>query len=164
VISKARIFIFFLVLTVPSHVSADNPTSVDKGVRTVLRVIDGDTLVLSPNETVRLIGVDTPETRHPKKAVQCFGREASEFTKKMVSGKKVRIEFEEANTFVSHKDRYGRTLGYVFLEDGTLLNAEIIRHGYGHAYTRFPFRYLEEFRGLERQARETSLGLWSACN
>ena len=78
----------------------------------------------------------------------------------MVEGKRVRLEFDQANAAQGHKDRYGRTLAYVFLEDGTLLNAEIIKQGYGHAYTQFPFSRMEEFRWLEREAREEERGLW----
>ena len=109
---------------------------------------------------MRLIGVDTPETKHPSKPVQYFGKEASAFTRRMVERKRVRLEFDQANAARGHKDRYGRTLAYVFLEDGTLLNAEIIKQGYGHAYTQFPFSHLEEFRQLEREAREQGRGLW----
>ncbi len=58
------------------------------------------------------------------------------------------------------KDLFGRTLAYVYLEDGTFLNAEIVKQGYGHAYTQFPFKYLEESRGYEREAREAQRGLW----
>ncbi|MGH7772895.1 MAG: thermonuclease family protein [Candidatus Binatia bacterium] len=129
----------------------------------MIKVIDGDTLLVSPNEKIRLIGVDTPETKHPKKSVECFGQEAKEFTKKMVAGRRIRLEFDQTNSAFGHRDRYGRTLGYVYLENGTFLNAEIIRQGYGHAYTQFPFRYLEEFRLLQRQARQRGLGLWSSC-
>jgi len=129
--------------------------------RTIKRVVDGDTLVLENGERVRLIGVDTPETKHPNKPVQRFGKEATAFTQKMVQGKSVRIEFEQGYAPTRHKDRYGRTLAYVFLEDGTFLNAEIVKQGYGHAYTRFPFRYLKEFRQLEREAREQGRGLWA---
>jgi len=71
----------------------------------------------------------------------------------MVQGKRVRLEFDQANAHIGHQDRYRRTLAYVFLEDGTLLNAEIIKQGYGFAYTRFPFKYMDEFRGYEREAR-----------
>ena len=60
-----------------------------------------------------------------------------------------------------HKDRYGRTLAFIFLEDGTLLNAEIIRQGYGYAYTQFPFSRMEEFRRLEGEARDARRGLWA---
>lgn len=130
--------------------------------RSVQRTVDGDTLVLENGERVRLIGVDTPETKHPTKHVEYFGKEASAFTKRIVEGKRVRLEFDQANTHLGHKDRYGRTLAYVFLEDGTLLNAEIVKQGYGFAYTRFPFARMEEFRRLEREAREAGQGLWAA--
>ncbi len=89
-----------------------------------------------------------------------FGREATAFTRKMVQGKRVRLEFDQANAHIGHKDRYKRILAYVFLEDGTFLNAEIVKRGYGHAYTRFPFKYLDEFRRYEREAREQRRGLW----
>jgi len=149
--------VFFLFLISSSAVSQQTGSQ----HRTVKRVVDGDTVVLENGERVRLIGVDTPETKHPKKPVQYFGKEATVFTKKMVEGKRVRLEFEQANSPISHKDKYGRTLAYIFLENGTFLNAEIIKQGYGHAYTRFPFRYLKEFRQLEREAREQGRGLWA---
>lgn len=124
--------------------------------RTVERVIDGDTLELDGGERVRLLGVDTPESVHPQRPVEHFGREAGEFTRRLAEGRTVRLEFDQERT-----DRYGRTLAYVYLDDNTFLNAEIIRRGYGFAYTRFPFRYLEEFRALEREARQQRRGLWA---
>ena len=123
--------------------------------RTVIRVVDGDTIILNGKERVRLIGVDTPETVDPRRPVQYFGKEASAFTKRTVEGKRVRLEYDQ-----TRKDRYGRTLAYVYLEDGTFLNAEIVKQGYGHAYTRFPFRFLEEFRRYESEARKAGRGLW----
>jgi micrococcal nuclease len=120
-------------------------------------VIDGDTIVLDGNETVRLIGVDTPETKDPRKPVQYFSQEAYEFTRSLVEGKKVRLEYDLEKT-----DKYNRTLGYVYLEDGTFLNAEIIKQGYGFAYTQFPFKYLEQFREYEKEARENNRGLWAS--
>lgn len=119
------------------------------------RVVDGDTIVLSNNERVRLIGVDTPETKRPKKPVEYFGKEASAFTKKMVEGKNVRLTYDQ-----QQRDDYGRLLAYVYLMDGTFLNAEIIKQGYGNAYTKFPFKYMEEFRQYEKEAREAKRGLW----
>ena len=129
----------------------------------VKRVIDGDTIMLESGERVRLIGVDTPETVRPKTPVEQFGKEASAFTGRMVEGKRVRLEYDPANAVRGHKDNTSqrRTLAYVFLEDGTLLNAEIIRQGYGYALTRFPFSRMEEFRRLEREARDRRRGLWA---
>jgi endonuclease YncB( thermonuclease family) len=121
----------------------------------VKRVIDGDTIELSTGEKVRLIGVDTPETKDPRKPVQYFGKEATAFTQWLAEGKPVRLEYDQ-----QRYDKYGRILAYVYLEDGRLVNAEIIKQRYGFAYTRFPFTYLEEFRQFEREAREAKRGLW----
>ena len=123
----------------------------------VERVVDGDTIIVGGVGRVRLIGVDTPESVDPRRPVEFFGEEASAFTRRLVEGKRVRLAYDWERT-----DRYGRTLAYVYLPDGTFLNAEIIRQGYGHAYTRFPFEHLERFRQLEREARQTGRGLWGA--
>lgn len=137
-------------------VESPGPAPQQAGWRTVARVVDGDTLVLDGNERVRLIGVDTPESVDPRRPVEYFGKEAAAFLRQVAEGRRVRLEFgDEA------RDRYGRTLAFVYLEEGTFLNAEIIRQGYGHAYTRHPFRYAGEFRALEREARENQRGLWS---
>lgn len=127
----------------------------DRDLFIVQRVIDGDTLLLSNGTRVRLIGVDTPETVHPKKAVQYFGKEASNFTKSLVLGKKVWLEYDQ-----NSRDKYARLLAYVFLEDNTLLNEEIIKQGYGYAYTKYPFRLMERFRLSEQEARKHERGLW----
>ncbi len=135
---------------------------------TVTRVVDGDTLIVAcgerQSEKIRLIGVDTPETKHPTKPVQYFGREASAFTKKMCQGKEAKLEFDQAYAAKKHRGVYGRLLAYVYIKkpDGTWfdLNAELIKQGYAHAYTRFPFSRMEEFRRLEREAREAGRGLW----
>ena len=169
------LLVFFASATPSVCFTADHPSIVgtskqteDIGARTgelrkVIRIVDGDTIVVGPNEKVRLIGVDTPETVHPKKAVECFGKAAKEFTRSSVEGKTIGLVLDEVNKFRQHKDKYGRTLAYVYLEDGTMLNRELIRQGYAHAYTRFPFRYLVEFRELERAARSQSIGLWASC-
>ncbi len=145
--------------------SADRPPSCVLSsavqIRTIARVVDGDTLVLDNAERVRLIGVDTPETVHPRRPVEYFAEQASAFTKRMASGKTVLLEFDQANAAVGHKDKYGRTLAYVYLPDGVLLNRAIILQGYGHVYSRLPFRYLEDFRAAERDAREHGRGLWA---
>lgn len=105
----------------------------------VKRVVDGDTIVVTyhgKEEKVRLIGVNTPETVDPRRPVEYFGKEASAFTKNLLPpGTRVRLEFDWEK-----RDKYGRMLAYVYKGD-TLINAEIIRQGSGHAYPRFPFKY-----------------------
>ncbi len=99
--------------------------------------------------------MDTPETKHPKKPVEYFGKEESNFTSSMVQDKKVRLEYYE-----NQRDKYGRLLAYVYLEDGAFLNAEIVKEGNGYAYTRFSFKYMEQSREYERGARLGKMGLW----
>jgi len=129
----------------------------------MIRVVDSDTIVVQVKghpETVRLIGVDTPETKDPRKPVEYFGKEASRFTASLVKGQRVRLEIQTSPT---SQDRYGRLLAYVFRQsDNLLVNKEIIRQGYGHAYTKYPFDpgRMEEFRAAEREAREHQRGLW----
>ena len=121
----------------------------------VQRVVDGDTVVLAEVGPVRLIGVDTPETKDPRKPVQYYGIEASAFLQSMLSGQSVRVEYDH-----QRRDKYQRTLAYLFLSDGTFVNREIIRQGFGHAYLTYPFAYAEDFRAAEREAREAERGLW----
>lgn len=127
----------------------------------VSRVVDGDTFVLDDGRKIRLIGVDTPETVHPTKAVETFGKEASEFTKLNLEGQLVRLEFDWQQI-----DKYGRTLAYVYTEDACLFNAKLIALGYGHAYTKYPFAQdkMDLFRTLEKDAREHFRGLWKEEN
>lgn len=135
----------------------------------VTRVIDGDTVQLEDRERVRLIGIDAPESRHnPKLArdrdrtgkdyrtIIAMGEKATKFTKSLVEAKKVKLEFD-----VEKRDRYGRLLAYVYLEDGRMLNAELVKEGYAQIYT-FPpnVRYVDMFLKLQKEARENKRGLW----
>ena len=140
----------------------------------VIRVVDGDTIVIKyqdQDEKARLIGVDTPETVDPRRPVQYFGKEASDFTTKILTGKIIRLEFDQ-----DRRDKYGRLLVYVHLPASQLkhppscmmkfknefdFNASLISCGYGHAYTRFPFARMDKYRELERQARFSNRGLWA---
>jgi micrococcal nuclease len=122
----------------------------------VERIVDGDTVVVTDVGAVRLIGVDTPESVHPRQPVQRFAKEAATFLRNLALGQRVRFEYDQ-----ERRDRYGRTLAYLYLEDGRFVNAEIIRQGFGFAYTKYPFRYLDEFRALEREARDARRGLWA---
>ena len=105
---------------------------------------------------VRYIGVDTPETHHPMRGVEHYGMEASEANRKLVDGKTVRLEFD-----VQQLDRYGCTLAYVYLEDGTFVNAWLVEKGYAMVMTVPPnVKHQELFLKLQREAREAGRGLW----
>ena len=125
----------------------------------VTRVVDGDTLVVG-DEKVRLIGVDTPETKKPGTPVQCFGKKATALTTTLLAGREVRLESD-----VEEHDRYGRRLAYVTrASDGLDVNAELVRRGYAVPLTIPPnVRHADEYARLARQARERGRGLWSAC-
>lgn len=136
---------------------------VNPGYYAVVRISDGDTISVDMNgteEKIRMIGVDTPETHHPSKPVQCFGRAASEFTKKFIGTQPVRLEADPLN---DNRDRYQRLLRYVYTPDGKMLNRELVAQGYGFAYTSFPLEKSDEFQKLEDNARENNLGLWGGC-
>ena len=132
-------------------------------------MIDGDTVKLSDGERVRLIGIDTPESRYNKKLIRDskrshkdidsiikMGKEASLFTKNLVEGKKVRLDFD-----VDKYDKYGRLLAYVYLEDGTFVNGKIIEEGYAQCMTIPPnVKHADMFVKLEREARNKGKGFW----
>lgn len=133
------------------------------GLYMVTEFVDGDTVAVDMNgktELIRFIGVDTPETHDPRKNVQCYGQAAAIFTKNLIDTNTVRLEADPTNT---NRDRYDRLLRYVYLPDGRLVNAEIIREGYGFAYTSFPFTKMEEFKRLQDDARQNERGLWKNC-
>lgn len=137
----------------------------------VTRVVDGDTLKLENGERVRMIGIDTPEvhetaklyrdsrkTGQDRETIRAMGKKASAFTKKLVGDKRVRLEFD-----VEQRDRYGRLLAYIYLNDGTFVNAEIIKQGYGSLMTYPPnVKHTELFRSLYEDARQNNRGLWQA--
>lgn len=129
----------------------------------VTKVVDGDTIVIDGNQTVRFIGIDTPETKDPRRPVGCFGKEASNKTKELLSGKEVILQKD-----ISETDKYNRLLRYVYLplENGQILfvNDYLIREGFGYALTYPPdVKYNEQLRQAERQARENKKGLWGKC-
>jgi micrococcal nuclease len=130
----------------------------------VARVVDGDTIKVSGGATIRMIGMDTPETVDPRKPVQCFGIEASRHAHALLDGRTVRLEYDPSQ---GRFDKYGRTLAYVWMSDGRLYNEVMIREGYAHEYTYdTPYEYQARFRAAEAAARNASLGLWSpsTCN
>lgn len=136
---------------------------VQPGYYKVSKFVDGDTIQVTMSgvtESIRFIGVDTPETHDPRKAVQCYGQAAAGFTKQLIGNQSVRLEADPLNT---NRDRYNRLLRYVYLPDGRLVNAQIISQGYGFAYTSFPFGKVDQFRQLQAEARQQGKGLWGNC-
>jgi micrococcal nuclease len=130
------------------------------------RVVDGDTVVLTgigaKRETVRLIGVDTPETKHPTKPVECYGPEASAFTKRLLPKGTAAVAKFDADA--PERDRYGRLLVYLWLNDDTMVNLELIRRGYARAsYFRPHDDYRRLFKATEAKAKDAGKGRWKAC-
>lgn len=131
----------------------------------VVRFSDGDTITVDMNgqhETIRFIGVDTPETHDPRKPVQCYGPAASAFTKNIVTAKGSAVRLA-ADSLSSNRDRYDRLLRYVYLSDGTLLNEKLIRDGYGFYYPYFPFEKSKAFENAQKMAQDEKKGLWGNC-
>jgi micrococcal nuclease len=128
----------------------------------VTEVVDGDTihvLIDNKKETVRLVLVDTPETKHPTKPIEPFGPEASQFTKDLLAGKQVKLVPD-----VSVRDRYGRLLMYVWVDD-RMVNELLLEKGLARVAV-FPpdVKYLEAFRAIQKKAQEAELGIWSLEN
>jgi len=135
----------------------------------VTRAVDGDTLVLETGERVRLIGIDTPELHVSRKlyrdaqrskqdvtTIQKLGQRSYEFTKNLVEGKRVSLEFD-----AEKYDKYERLLAYAYLKDGTFVNAKIVEEGYASLMTYPPnVKYADLFLRLYREARENKRGLW----
>ena len=152
-----------------SEVSPLAPNSVRSPVKEenlaiykVTRVVDGDTFSVDIDgviTTVRLIGLDTPETVDPRKPVQCFGREASDKAKVTLTGQSVQLELDVTQ---GKLDKYERLLAYAFLLDGINFSEYMIREGYGHEYTyNLPYKYQAEFKAAEDYARINERGLWA---
>lgn len=143
------------------------PTITDRKLNKVLKVIDGDTVnveIDGKSQTIRLIGIDSPETVDPREPVQCFGKEASNKAKELLTGKNVTLETDPPQ---GDKDKYDRLLRYIYLEDGTSVNKYMISEGYAHEYTyqSNPYKYQTEYIKAEQSARENNKGLWAddAC-
>jgi len=149
--------------------STATATPSDDVVRAELvKVVDGDTITVAkdgdPKVTVRLLGIDTPETVHPNKDVECFGQEASSYLKTLLSDDTVLLQYDESQGMT---DKYGRELAYIYKEDGTFVNRSMVSEGYAYEYTyNIPYYYQGVFQKEERDAREAERGLWSpsTCN
>ncbi len=139
--------------------------TIEKGWYKVLKVVDGDTIdveIDNKPQRARLIGIDTPES-DPRKKVECFGKEAANRAKETLTGKNVRLEKDNTQ---GDKDKYNRLLMYVFLENGTNFNKMMISEGFALEYTyNLSYKYQQEFKQAEKEAREAKRGLWAdnAC-
>ncbi len=146
--------------------SEETPRTSFIGWVKVIDVVDGDTMRVEQNgenALIRLIGVDTPESVHPHKPVECFGKNAAAKAKAMLDGKRVLLEhdFNQDN-----KDKYGRYLRYVILEDGTIFNRQMIREGFAYEYTYDgDYKYQTGFKAAQLYAEINKLGFWAdgAC-
>lgn len=154
------------ILSIDSRVQSVSPVKlelkpIEYGVPVkVTRVIDGDTIEIESGERLRYIGIDTPEKNDPRKPVQCFAEEASKRNMELVEGKIIKFYKD-----VAERDKYGRLLGYVYLEDGTFVNLELVKDGVAFSYPYPPdISKQDEFSQAEKEARESKVGLWSACS
>ncbi len=145
---------------------SESPQSPQQAEKTktyrVVKVVDGDTVTVEKdgtNVTLRLIGLDTPETVDPRKPVQCFGKEASDKAKELLTNSSIAIETDDSQ---GTYDKYDRLLAYIYLQDGTNFNAYMIEQGYGHEYTYdLPYKYQTAFRAAQARAKLAQKGLWN---
>lgn len=139
--------------------TSDNPSNISSELYKVVRVVDGDTIIIDYNgteERVRLIGVDTPESVHPNKEKNTeFGTTASNFSKELLTDKYVKIELD-----VQERDQYGRILAYVYLND-VMVNKTLLQEGYAKVATYPPnVKYVDDFTSIQEEARNNKKGLW----
>jgi len=148
-----------LETTQTSSKTGTTTTNASSKLYDVVRVVDGDTFIIEYNgkqERVRLIGVDTPESVHPNEEKNTeFGDEVSKYSKKMLTGKQVSLEFD-----VDERDQYGRLLAYVYL-DGQMYNKLLLEKGYAQVSTYPPnVKYVNDFTAIQKKARENKVGMW----
>ena len=141
-----------------------NVPKIEKGIEyRVVNVLDGDTFeikIANKITKVRMLGIDTPETLDPRKPVQCFGKEASEKTKSLLTGKSVTLVSDKSQ---SYADKYLRILAYVY-EDEMFINQYLVENGYAREYTYDKsYKFQSDFKNLEKTAKGNRIGLWSKC-
>ncbi len=134
------------------------------GTYKVTKVVDGDTFKVDyegKEETIRLLLIDTPETVHPNKPEQPFGKEASDFMKEKLTGKRVELELD-----VSERDKYGRILAYTYDLEGNMLNEQLLEKGLARVAYIFPpnTKYVDRFQEIQKEAQQKEVGIWSIEN
>ncbi|MBN1184305.1 MAG: thermonuclease family protein [Bacteroidales bacterium] len=158
-------FLILLLLLWSDFVFAQHNKKDNDFYFSVIKVVDGDTFWIDDSSgkglKVRLIGVDAPESRNTGNKVKgYYGKEASEYLTSLIGGRKVGLEYDIDST-----DQYGRTLAYVYLEDGTFVNANLLKNGYAMIMTVPPnVKYVDYFIKISRKARKRGKGLWGADN
>ena len=165
-VSSVLVLILVSMVCVVVYVRSNEQISIDPAVYyPITYVVDGDTFKVSIRGTVitvRVLGINTPETVDPRKPVQCFGPEASARGKQLLTGKKVELHFNPNREL---EDKYGRYLAYVYLEDGTFYNEVMLKDGFAREYTvGNPYSLQKEFRSVETVAKGERKGLWGVCN
>jgi micrococcal nuclease len=163
VVVVAILHVSGVISTTAPQQTVQKATESQPGLYEIAKFVDGDTITVTMNgtkETVRMIGIDTPETHKPNTPVQCYGPAASAYTKQLIGTDKVRLVSDPENT---NRDRYNRLLRYVYLPDGRMVAEEILKNGYGFAYTQFPFSKKQQFVALEQSAKDAHKGLWGNC-
>ena len=144
--------LFAILLTIALNAAVGGAV----GPTIVKRVNDGDTVELADGRRVRYIGVNAPEIDHAAHTAQPFGFEARAFNAGLVEGKPVRLEYD-----VEHRDGYGRTLAYVFLPDGTMVNERLLLAGLAYCLPRDPnTRYEDRLLAAQRRAMQEGHGMW----
>ncbi len=125
----------------------------------VLEIIDGDTIIISEIGTIRLIGIDTPETVDPRTSVQCYGEEATAYISSLLLNQKVYIEYDKSQGI---SDKYNRTLAYIYRADNLFINFDMIKNGFAFEYTyNIPYLYQSTFKEAQKNAKANGLGLWN---
>lgn len=134
---------------------------------TVVRVVDGDTIVVLVNnieEKIRIIGINTPETVDPRKKVECFGKQASDKAKQLLTGQEIKLKSDPTQ---ADRDKYKRLLRYISLPDGTDYGLKMIQEGYAYEYTyQIPYTFQTQYKLAQKEAENLKVGLWAdgVCN
>ena len=126
----------------------------------VTKIVRADTIEVEGTGVVQMIGIETPDGKTPSEIYGAHGREALDFTEKSLLGRKVRLDFDPVNAANGNKSPAGQTLAYVYTQDGTLFNSDMIRQGHAFARVNEPFRLIDDFRNVEREAMQAMRGIW----
>lgn len=167
-VSLLGLVIYGVYLLLQSHAPVKQAivktVQAETGSYSINHFVDGDTIAINMNgavETIRFVGIDTPETHKPNTPVQCYGPAASAFTKASIGTQPVKLVADSLST---NRDKYNRLLRYVILPDGTNLNEKLVQTGHAFYYPYFPFTKSEAFAADQEQAKSQNLGLWGNCN